>query len=285
MLKKLVSLCTLVFLTLITSYQSSLAFDYNKKINWSEKLLALQEPCPYQESFDLYQSKRLISPDALCNESINKLDFLVFAMKAKGINLPEKFQFSPFKDVKNNDTTTPYIKEALELKLIPEEKFFYPEQKLIKVKALEMILNIHEMDIQESPTDFELKDVSNNSWYADIVFTNYIKGIIDNRSAEYFGPFDTVTYGMAAEMNKKVNKVVIVKEINYQSQQQEEIESYLNFYANIWEIIENNYLWEDSMSREEMINQSIKGLVTALDDPHSSFYTPQENEQFRESLK
>jgi len=51
-----------------------------------------------------------------------------------------------------------------------------------------------------------------------------------------------------------------------------------------WQTIEENYVKEKNGDKQDWVYGAIKGLVGALGDPHSEFFTPAENEKFEEDV-
>lgn len=58
----------------------------------------------------------------------------------------------------------------------------------------------------------------------------------------------------------------------------------LENYENVWSTILDRYLESDAIDRGEVLDQSIKGMVKALDDPYSSYMNPDETEMFMSDL-
>lgn len=57
-----------------------------------------------------------------------------------------------------------------------------------------------------------------------------------------------------------------------------------DLFSKVWKMIEDRYVKEE-ISAKKLYYGAIKGLVRALDDPYSYFFTPQEAEQFNKGLK
>jgi len=58
----------------------------------------------------------------------------------------------------------------------------------------------------------------------------------------------------------------------------------LENYENVWSTILDRYLESETIDRGEVLDQSIKGMVKALDDPYSSYMNPDETEMFMSDL-
>lgn len=58
----------------------------------------------------------------------------------------------------------------------------------------------------------------------------------------------------------------------------------LGLFWTVWSELMKKYVEEDVLDAETMVYGAIKGMVNALDDPHTAFMTPQESEDFSASL-
>ncbi len=54
--------------------------------------------------------------------------------------------------------------------------------------------------------------------------------------------------------------------------------------GQVYEAIRNYFLWADRVSDAQLLQGAIKGLVKALDDPYSAYFTAEEYEQWERSL-
>ncbi len=55
--------------------------------------------------------------------------------------------------------------------------------------------------------------------------------------------------------------------------------------GEVWRNINENFVFEDNINTEAMVYGAIKGFVSALDDPYTSFYDPEEAEIFQKDLE
>lgn len=58
----------------------------------------------------------------------------------------------------------------------------------------------------------------------------------------------------------------------------------LEHFSKVWESIQQSYVGIDGVDRAALEDGAIKGLVSALGDPHSDYYTAEESEEFLSSL-
>ncbi|MCK9311806.1 MAG: S41 family peptidase [Candidatus Pacebacteria bacterium] len=64
-------------------------------------------------------------------------------------------------------------------------------------------------------------------------------------------------------------------------------ENTVNFslLGEVWRNIDNNFVFENNINTEAMVYSAIKGFVSALEDPYTSFYDPEEAEVFQKDLE
>ncbi len=55
--------------------------------------------------------------------------------------------------------------------------------------------------------------------------------------------------------------------------------------AEVWKKINENFVFEDKINSEAMVYEAVKGFVSALGDPYTSFFDPEEAEIFQKDLE
>ncbi|HOI59835.1 MAG TPA: S41 family peptidase [Candidatus Pacearchaeota archaeon] len=55
--------------------------------------------------------------------------------------------------------------------------------------------------------------------------------------------------------------------------------------AEVWKKINENFVFEDKIDSEAMVYEAVKGFVSALGDPYTSFFDPEEAEIFQKDLE
>jgi len=55
--------------------------------------------------------------------------------------------------------------------------------------------------------------------------------------------------------------------------------------AEVWRKINENFVFEDKINSEAMVYSAVKGFVSALGDPYTSFFDPEEAEEFQKDLE
>ncbi len=77
------------------------------------------------------------------------------------------------------------------------------------------------------------------------------------------------------------NPVNLIQSTNNQSK---EPEGFSKFWQ-VWDLIEKRYLDSDSITEKTMIDGAISGLVSSLGDPYTSYFTTEENTNFKDGLE
>ncbi|MBT6293659.1 PDZ domain-containing protein, partial [bacterium] len=62
------------------------------------------------------------------------------------------------------------------------------------------------------------------------------------------------------------------------------IDYYENFLLDVFNTINDKYYFKDDISKQDLLYGAINGMVESLNDPHSSFQTPEEKKNFLDSL-
>lgn len=53
---------------------------------------------------------------------------------------------------------------------------------------------------------------------------------------------------------------------------------------SVWRLLQQHYIEPTNLQRQNLVFGAVRGLVGAVDDPYTTFMTPEENRQFHESL-
>lgn len=55
-------------------------------------------------------------------------------------------------------------------------------------------------------------------------------------------------------------------------------------FWDVWNKVHRNYIDAKSIENQKMVWGAVSGMVAAIDDPHTSFFPPKENEEFKKEL-
>jgi len=61
-------------------------------------------------------------------------------------------------------------------------------------------------------------------------------------------------------------------------------ETDMDLFWGVWNILKNQYVYEDALDTQSMVYGAIKGMVDAVDDPYTVFMDPEETNEFTNSL-
>src|SRR4030042_2945094 len=57
-----------------------------------------------------------------------------------------------------------------------------------------------------------------------------------------------------------------------------------SLFWEVWDRLEQNFLFKDSINHQKMVMGAISGMTAALGDPYTAFFPPQENKAAKENL-
>ena len=74
--------------------------------------------------------------------------------------------------------------------------------------------------------------------------------------------------------------------IKNNSKEQDQKDTQLNYsnFEEVLNILQDNYFNDDKIKPQKMLNNALRWFVQAIDDPHTTYLTSDENEDFQESL-
>lgn len=58
----------------------------------------------------------------------------------------------------------------------------------------------------------------------------------------------------------------------------------MTVFWNIWDLLEKDFIHEETLDNQKMVYGAVKGMVEALDDPYTSFMDPAETTEFDQNL-
>lgn len=67
-------------------------------------------------------------------------------------------------------------------------------------------------------------------------------------------------------------------------QSDQSIDYYENFLLEVYDTINQKYYFHDEISKQKLVYGAINGMIETLEDPHSSFQTPEQKKDFLDSL-
>jgi carboxyl-terminal processing protease len=230
-------------------------------------------------------------------ERINKAAFLKAALSYLGYTpLKTLNNFTGYSDVPENSWFAPYVKKALEMRIFSNtlNEKFYPEQPLTRQEALVMLVRIYGLPVPLStPVAKDLyKDIRTTHPLAYVYASAKNHNLYFEKDQEYFRPTLTLTRGDAADILFKAKlasqiiygnrPMVTVTEVTAtpgsvltQSEQDLLENEKFGILLDAWSKINEQYIYTQNYTQDKLIYGAITGMVDSLNDPYSTFKTPE----------
>lgn len=142
------------------------------------------------------------------DNNISRAELVKIAVKMFGLKVADKITENPFKDVPASEWYGPYIKVALDSKIVKgyDEGTFRPNHNVTRVEALKILLEAAKVTL---PTNVKspFTDVINSGWYAPYVEFAVSNGLANGYSKEKFEPARFITRAEVA----KISSLMIAK--------------------------------------------------------------------------
>jgi carboxyl-terminal processing protease len=90
--------------------------------------------------------------------------------------------------------------------------------------------------------------------------------------------FLCLSFGAGFFINQKINEYILKNLYTFDS---------INLFkiAEVWSEIEGSFIFDDQIDKDKMAYAAIKGIISTLDDPYTSFYTPEEAKEFMQEIE
>lgn len=229
-------------------------------------------------------------PDAL----INKVEFLKMLFNHAGYKPREGFYETPFTDFNNGAWFAPYVAKALELELIkvnPDWPVLLGAGPVERIEALRMLMPLEGIPApytEDKETIFT--DITSDYKYFSLVKGAENSGVFIEEENPIFLPNSLLTRGDAAELLYKaklyreytggsLTPIIDVKLGDYSSYEGQEMDLIGNdkfpILVSVWNKINEQYLYQNSLNKDELMYGAIGGMVNSLGDPYSVFQKPE----------
>lgn len=226
-------------------------------------------------------------------EPINKAAFFKASMTYLGYIPKEGINtFTGYSDVPENSWFAPYIRKALEIRAITNvlNEEFHPEYNLTRQEALVLVLRIYGIPTPLStPESTDLfSDIRENHPIAPVYAAAKSHGIFIENNREDFRPNMILTRGDAAILLFKAKRAsaeysdtqtgygtitVVSPSLTLTEQDLLENEKF-GILVDTWSKIHTSFLYKNNVNNNELIYGAIGGMVESLDDPYSTFHSP-----------
>jgi carboxyl-terminal processing protease len=220
------------------------------------------------------------------NELINKAAFLKAAFTYSGFKPQPSFNFfTGYSDVPEESWFAPYVKKALDIRTLTNRlgDNFFPAENLTRQDALLMVMNIYGIPTPlTQPTADELyKDIRLNHPLASIYGSAHEHAIYFENGQENFMPYKPLTRGDAADLLFKTkmagggaSSTIVTVAVPDQSGEDLLQNEKFSILVDAWQKIHSEFVYTDKINENQLVYGAISGMITALDDPYSTFRAP-----------
>jgi C-terminal peptidase prc len=176
---------------------------------------------------------------------------------------------------------SPYIQKAIELNLLKENTNLkrVPKKREIIMKLFDTLgVGVNKFIKKEN---FPFTDLKSNGPFSPYAYKAYQLGVVESDNPKVVHAAKTMTRAEVADVLYKINKnggtQSITIKINAGGSDQKDIdnEAY-DVFLSVWDTIKNSYYYTDEIDETKMLYEAIKGVVGTLNDPYTSFTTPDE---------
>lgn len=222
-------------------------------------------------------------------DKINRAEFFKLVISSGNLEIEEENIELPYKDIKGDEWFAPYIKRAFELGVVKyneEEPFFNPSEFINRADGIIYIFKYYGIDpdiVGDFPKDYF--DVSEKDYFANESQIAYMFELLSDYRSRYFSPYKELTRAETVHILYKLHQAgfinTTITPVDYSEIRN--VDSY-EIFLDVYNTILNEYIEKDSINQTYLIYGAIKGMVTSLADPYSSFMLPKDSESFQESL-
>lgn len=226
------------------------------------------------------------------DQAINQVAFLKAALTYSGFQpKPTLNFFTGYLDVPQESWFAPYVKRALEIRLITNNlnTYYYPDREINRQEGLLLAMQLYGVPTPYAePTSNQLfEDIRANSQFSFIYKIAKELGINFASDPEAFRPALTLTRADAAELlyksrlvgqayleNPQVGPTITVAPQYGEHDADLYKNEQFGIFLDTWNKINNSYIYTDKVNSRELLYGAISGMVETLDDPYSTFSKP-----------
>jgi len=228
------------------------------------------------------------------NENISRAAFLKAAFSYLGFKPVKTLStFTGYSDVPENSWFAPYVKKALEMRALTNKlnDQFQPDQPLNRQEALLLVMDIYGLPIPlTTPKSTDLySDIRINHPLASVYASAKAHHLYFENDQETFHPNLLMTRADAADLLFKAKMASELE--NYQQDGSGAVSSpnltpldktqtdllendKFGIFLDAWTKINKEYVYTDGLSQDKLIYGAITGMVDSLNDPYSTFNSP-----------
>ncbi len=242
----------------------------------------------YLEDTGAISSNTNFNPD----ESITRAAFFKMLLANAGIDI-EDVDTNYFDDLTGDEWYAPYANKAVEIGLIdvnPSNPNFNGQKSVTRAEATKLLLKwggiATPMYITEEDWTLSYRDVANNHMYAPYIQKSLELDIMPAYNEHYFGTYRKLSRSDAALAIYNLDSYTLTDA--YIQAVADEIRAGFDvplilMLEDIYSRIMGEYYGED-VDGEELMYETIKGMVEAVGDSYTVFMEPSESETFYDNL-
>ncbi len=229
-------------------------------------------------------------PDSL----VNKVEFLKMLFNHAGYLPRDGFYETPFTDFSSGAWFAPYVAKALDLELIkvnPDWPVFLGAGPIERIEALRLLMPLEGIPApytEDTATVFT--DITPDYKYFRLVKGAENSGVFIEEENPIFLPISLLTRGDAAELLYKAQlyrehtgdswtPIIDVNLGEYSSYEGKEMDLIGNdkfpILVSVWNKINEQYLYQESVDKDQLMYGAISGMVDSLEDPYSVYQEPE----------
>ena len=230
-------------------------------------------------------------------KKITRSELYAMIFSYTGAELPTNSEIDlPFEDVHNLSVYAKYIQAGLDKFIIRKpmrNKKFSPDKVMKKRETIQILFSSLGIGVDKffDKSDFPFKDISKDSLFAPYAYAAYKTGIIDEEYPTSVRAAKSLTRGEVAGMiyqideNKGKSGTVTIRleskpsasSTSFSKTEKTLIENEkFDILLDVWAEIQDSYLYQKEIDEENMIYEAIDGMVNYLEDQHTVFTKPTE---------
>jgi len=221
---------------------------------------------------------------------INRAEFFkLLITSGNTYTIPPPFN-TPYKDITGDEWFAKYIDMALQLHILhfnQETPYFKAGNTIDRAEGLAYILAYYEIDpnvISDFQKDYT--DISNDDDFANESQIAYIFRLLPDYKSGHFNPHKELTRA------DTINILYRLHQEGFTSSSLSPLDSTgtirnddsYKLFLDIYSTILDDYVDKNKIDEDDLIYGAISGMVKSLDDPYSTFMSPQNAKNFQESL-
>lgn len=224
-------------------------------------------------------------------DQVTKAEFFKLLIRSGGYEPLAGNENLPFHDVTGTEWYAPYVKKALEIKVIQfteDNPNFNAGNKVTRAQALDLIVKFYGLnpDLVNS-LPLEYNDVSPSDPYANISKIAFKLQLLHDYKSRLFNADKELTRAEAVHIFYQIHQNDLTIPTGNDSSDALNDLSDANFalFYEVWNTVVNEYIDKDKIDENELIYGAISGLVYKLDDPYSVFFEPIDADTYLETLE